>query len=651
MNFLRQLFGRALSAKPVSKSPTSQPIPPPEKNSAVVSGATVAAPNWKKGLAEAIESLPVAEILPAHLLETMTFPDLQAAVSAAADHIQRHYSEFDESPAAFAVDRKLSKSSGKWYYHSTLGNTLQLQFGAGYSYWDLSVTKHGENKYSIEQVEYLASDDVGAKVSYAPFNYAEALAQAENFKIKLHGDQVEAIKNLTEQAELLRIGRTHRDPDFRKAAFSRLADQTVLAEIAWHESDVHIRVDAVEYLTDQALLQKLVAEDKEPRVRGAAAQALKDENVLEQMALGDESEHVRRIASNRLTSEAALARVATHDANNNYTHDIRLAAVRKITDETVLSQVAIGDGHYQVYEAAVDLLSNPIALANVATEGRGAWQQALDKLKDQELLLQVAIRGKSEKARKAAVGKLIDQVNLANLAIASEHYEVRLEAVARLTDEDLLAGVVRDGNGSVAEESVRKIKNPSTLADIARNGPWQVRKAAAWQIKDEKLLLDLAKTVKHIDVLEAIAPKLKDQTLLFEIGRANGIYFGIEIAKLLTDKATAQSLLTEVIRKDMAKDKDGFARMQALGMLEDQAALIEFAKNDTDWRVRERAVSRIDDQKILAEFAANDEDGSIRTAAVKRLRDNAVLASVAELDRDGSVRYAARERILALRDT
>ena len=649
MNFLRRLLARASSSNPLSKTPASEPDLPHEKVPRVVPRATVAELKWEKGLSEAIASLPVSQILPAHLLETMRFPDLEVAVSAAADHIKKYYPEFGESPASFVVGRELSKSSGKYRYHATLGNTLELHFGAGFSYWDVSVTKHDENKYSIEHVTYDSHEDVGSEFSYEPFNYLDALAKAKDFRTKLHGDQIEAIKNLTDQAELLRIGRTDRDPDFRRAAFSRLADQALLIEIALHERDVHIRADAVESLTDQALLQQLGTEDGEHLVRGAAAKALKDERVLEQMAVGDENECVRRIASNRLTNAAALARVVIYDVKNSSTFDIREAAVEKISDQDILAQVAIGDGHYCVYEAAVKRISDTSTLAKIATEGRGGWEKALDKLEDEELLSKVAIEGKSEGARKAAVRKLSDEAILAKLAIASEHYEVRLEAVAKLKDEALLAGVARDGNGSGAEESVRKIKNPSILADIARNGPSLIRRVAARRINDEKLILEIAKTVKHTDVLEAIAPKLKDQALLFEIGRANGIYFGIEIAKLLTDKAAAQSLIAEVMRKDRSLN-DGWARMNAVEMLYDQASLIEFAKNDADWRVREKAVSRIDDQVILAEFAGSDTDSSIRTAAVKKLQSKALLESIGEFDSDGSVRYAAKERILALRN-
>ncbi len=177
---------------------------------------------------------------------------------------------------------------------------------------------------------------------------------------------------------------------------------------------------------------------------------------------------------------------------------------------------------------------------------------------------------------------------------------LRIEAVKKLTDQALLVDVAWSADGSVSEEAVRRIKDETILADIARNGPWQVHRVAAWGINDQELIVEIARTVKHIDVLKIIAPKLKDQALLLEIGRANGIYFGLEIAKLLTDKTAAQSLIAEIMRKDMTEKEDGFGRMQAVEMLADQAALLEFARTETDWRVREKAVSRIEDQVVLA---------------------------------------------------
>ena len=132
MNFLRRLLARASSSNPLSKTPASEPDLPHEKVPRVVPRATVAQLKWEKGLSEAIASLPVSQILPAHFWKQMRFPDLEVAVSAAADHIKKYYPEFGESPRSHLSWVVWLTNHREIRYHATLGNRLELRFRSSF---------------------------------------------------------------------------------------------------------------------------------------------------------------------------------------------------------------------------------------------------------------------------------------------------------------------------------------------------------------------------------------------------------------------------------------------------------------------------------------------------------------------------------------
>src|SRR5438552_3269772 len=106
-----------------------------------------AEPSWKRALSEAIEALPITEKFPASIRDKITFLTLNEAVSRAAEHIEGHYGCCGAQVASFRVGCKWT--SRDYRYSSGSGETVSLNFGFGYSHSNLSITKHGPEKYSI----------------------------------------------------------------------------------------------------------------------------------------------------------------------------------------------------------------------------------------------------------------------------------------------------------------------------------------------------------------------------------------------------------------------------------------------------------------------------------------------------------------------
>jgi len=137
-----------------------------------------------------------------------------------------------------------------------------------------------------------------------------------------------------------------------------------------------------------------------------------------------------------MTDQACLAEVV----RLTYKTAIQEAAVRKLTDQNVLSTIVI-DASYagSTALAALERLDNQSSLAKVAREAKleSLRLAAALKLTDQPILADLATAGAAPAVRSAAVKKLINQRLLANVAMRSSDSKIRRTALNKLTDQDL----------------------------------------------------------------------------------------------------------------------------------------------------------------------------------------------------------------------
>ena len=163
------------------------------------------------------------------------------------------------------------------------------------------------------------------------------------------------------------------------------------------------------------------------RFRMIALDRLTDETVLAQVAATDADRRVRLTAFERLTEQEAIAHAAIQGIDSN----IRNVAVFKLTDQDALARVAIAHNSL----AAVEKLTDHGALAEVADDGSVDWKvrlAALGKLTDGAVLVRLATIGETS-IRSAAVARLTSAgVASAARDAADSHQRALLLAVAHL---------------------------------------------------------------------------------------------------------------------------------------------------------------------------------------------------------------------------
>jgi hypothetical protein len=126
--------------------------------------------------------------------------------------------------------------------------------------------------------------------------------------------------------------------------------------------------------------------------------------------------------------------------------DIPNAPLSKITDQAVLTAIALTSTNEYRRVLAAGLVTNQTLLTRIAFEGQG-WavrEKAVDHLTDNALLLKVVhgIRDLGS-LRFRAVDRLSDQESLADVAAKGVGPLIRQKAVEKLTDTTLLTNVLR----------------------------------------------------------------------------------------------------------------------------------------------------------------------------------------------------------------
>jgi hypothetical protein len=150
-------------------------------------------------------------------------------------------------------------------------------------------------------------------------------------------------------------------------------------------------------------------------IRIKAIAKLEDDSILKQMAMQDENIWVREAAVRKMADPALIFEVA----RNSPDESTRKAAVKKLSDREALSAIAANDKHWEIRAAAHEKLGNPQAAAAEAVRNSDNYL-----------------------VREKAVRVLTDQTLLAHVALNDEKYTVRHEAVRQVNDRAVLEQVI-----------------------------------------------------------------------------------------------------------------------------------------------------------------------------------------------------------------
>ena len=210
----------------------------------------------------------------------------------------------------------------------------------------------------------------------------------------------------------------HSDDLIRRKAVEKINDQELIKKIAQTDEHEWVRSEAVRKLLDQKLIAEIAKNDKHWEPRQAAVQMLSEQKLLIEIARTDKEPSVRNSAVEKITDHNVLVMIAKSDEDSS----VRKNATEKIIDQSVLIEIARKDNRFEVRIKAV---ANPHfndqkILGEIAQNRNEDWQvrrAAVEKITDQELLVEILQKDESPSVRDAAKEKITDKKLLAELQL------------------------------------------------------------------------------------------------------------------------------------------------------------------------------------------------------------------------------------------
>ena len=174
-----------------------------------------------------------------------------------------------------------------------------------------------------------------------------------------------------------------------------------------------------------------------------------------------------------------------------------------------------------VEEKRVEDITNEAELAEIAKTGTDDKKRiiAIKKISDQSLLSYIAINDNSNEVSEAAAQQITDQNLLVEIAKTSKKYPAKEEALKKITIQDALIEILKtEENSQLRKTAVRNITDQSVLSDIALNDNSQyVRKLAFSLISDQAVLVDIFKNNSDPSSRKNALMMINDTGMLLEI--------------------------------------------------------------------------------------------------------------------------------------
>ncbi len=286
------------------------------------------------------------------------------------------------------------------------------------------------------------------------------------------------------------------------------------------------RMNLISKITDQTTLLAIVNGTEEH---------------LDAGKLGEIKAYFDVCAAEQITDQTILTEIAQNHNNNP---DIRCAAIKLITDQSMIEHIAQCEKIGSVWNTAVCTLKDQYTIFNIlkAKAISDKYYYGTDEIKcltDQNLIVELINSNINRKIRINALDRLTDISLITNIARNHDEAFMREAAVKKLTDESVLAIIAQtDKKPYVREAAIKNLTDESVLSIIAQTDKeTSVRKAAINNLNDESLLTVIAQTDKETSVREVAIKKLTNEAVLAEI--------------VLNDKENYHVALEKIKNKDM----------------------------------------------------------------------------------------------------
>lgn len=262
--------------------------------------------------------------------------------------------------------------------------------------------------------------------------------------------------------------------------------------------------------------------------------------------------------------------------------EVAMSYVQRLTDQKMIEVVAKEARSDTVRLEAIKRVENQVLLAKIAMQGEGSGHLlvkqgnggtsnvdvrpiAMERVKDQKLLVDIAKKAKSAYIRLEAVEQVADQVVLVDLWEHEKDEWVR----------DAILDKINNSHPIKQKFYATKVKN---YDGIFLNVPYGSIYDAVTKLTDQKLLADVAKNAKNVEVSKRVAEKLVEQDLLFDVAMNSKHEMAAEVA---ASKLNNQKQIVEVLKNSKLRS----ARLSVVEKVKDievLKALVKTTRNDEE---------------------------------------------------------------------
>jgi len=164
-----------------------------------------------------------------------------------------------------------------------------------------------------------------------------------------------------------------------------------------------------------------------------AMNKITDQEILTKIALNAECWEVRRAATKRITDQNVLVKFLLNDKNQY----VRLAAIERVIDQDILAKFALNhEEELEIRESAIRRITNQVMLMKILWDDE-SWAircAVIERINSQEIFTKFALDNYCNgNIRRASIKKITNKVILERIALNDTNCDIRREARSRVT--------------------------------------------------------------------------------------------------------------------------------------------------------------------------------------------------------------------------
>lgn len=328
---------------------------------------------------------------------------------------------------------------------------------------------------------------------------------------------------------------------------------------------------------------------------------------------------------------------------------IREQATRSLKDEAILLQLALGDVSESVRKTAVKSLSSNNSLYNVAQDGTCEATRliAINRLEEDINAIQELCKDPlSDEFLVTRIierfGERLDQVSLLKAAQLQVSPPIKL-AIARILAPSESCHTILDEQSSdeLITTLTPKILNSECIKELSSTKHSKmVRMAAIPRLQDEESILRICREDNDSDIRHTAVNLIpNDHPSLKELLACED---NDTCRAALCGKLTDEASLLSLIMSERSRE----VRASAARKLKSHEPIRKLIENKSiEFEIRLETIDRLSDEEILFEICLSNEDERIQLAALDRIDNHDTIKKLLCRSETASVKWAASRKL------